>query len=295
MTRQRNHQTGLGWLLVVGWVLLCCTQAHADKPTKATKGWVFNDENAPFRISGSVEAGFTAIPSHTIQLGKNGTNFDYVGEGAQNNLFLFLRLSGEVTLFKRHTLMFLYQPLNVQSQTVLRNELKQDTATFDQGEALDLRYGFDFYRVSYLFDIFPEKNRELSFGLSFQLRNATIVFTNVQGTKRSYRNDVGIVPILKSRGYFLFANRLSFGFEIDGFYAPISILNGSTNEVTGAILDASLRIGYRIHPHADLYFNVRYIGGGGVGTDSTPDEPGADGYVANWLHTFSFSLGIAIR
>lgn len=272
------------------------------KPTKAKtapkaspkKAWAFNAPKAPVWFSATAEVGFTGVLSHTIQLGKNQTLFDYTTEGAQNNLYLYLRLSAEVTLFRHHTIMFLYQPLDIRTQTVLGKELKQDTAQFDAGENLDLRYGFDFYRVSYMYDIFAAKDMELSFGISFQLRNATILFTNVQGTKRTYRNDVGLVPILKSRGYFLLPGRFSIGYEVDGFYAPISVLNGSTNEVVGAILDASLRVGYRIHPHVDLFFNIRYIGGGGVG-QGTPDEPGSDGYLLNWLHTLNFSLGATLR
>ncbi|TNE43218.1 MAG: hypothetical protein EP343_33975 [Deltaproteobacteria bacterium] len=269
--------------------------AAPAKPAKKPKPWVLNHPDNPVWLSASVEAGFLAIIDHKIQLGQQGSVFDYIRDGGQDNLFLFLRLSADVTLFKQHTLVFLYQPFDIRSQTILREQLRQDMATFEQGDAVNFRYGFDFYRVSYVYDIFPAKDMELSFGLSLQIRNATIVFSNVSGTKRSYRNDIGPVPIIKTRGYFSLPHRVWIGFEIDGFYAPISILNGSDSEVVGAILDASVRVGYKIHPMMDLYLNIRYIGGGGVGTSTKPAEPGSDGFVENWLHTMSFSLGVALR
>lgn len=52
-----------------------------------------------------------------------------------------------------------------------------------------------------------------------------------------------------------------WGTEIDGIYAPISGVNGSSSEVTGALLDASLRVGY----------------------------------TKNWLHFITVSLGVDFR
>ena len=283
-----------GWILAGIWFgFLLAIPVHAQ--SKKAAGWNWNSPDSLVWFSASAEAGFLAIVNHTVQFGKGSTNFDYVANGGQDNLFFFWRLSADVTLNKRHTLTFLYQPLDLRTQTVLGAELKQDMATFPKGDALNLRYGFDFYRLSYTYDLFPEKERELSFGVTLQLRNATIVFSNVSGTRRSYRNDVGPVPLLKARGYFPVANRFWFGFEVDGFYAPIRFLNGGTTDVEGAFVDASVRIGYRLMKTLDLFLNIRYLGGGGQGTSGSTTEPGADGYVANWIHGLSISLGAAIR
>ena len=254
-----------------------------------------NDPRSPFQFTLALEAGFTGIADHVVQFGKSGTEFNYVKDGGQDNLYLFLRLSFEMMIQKRHHFVFLYQPLDIRTQTILRDRLVQDQATFEAGEAVDFRYGFDFYRISYLYDFLETPKHELSFGLSLRIRNATIVFSNVSGTKRSYRNDVGPVPILKSRGNFSLPHQLFFGFEVDGFYAPIAYLNGSNSDVEGAILDASLRFGRRVLPLMDLYFNIRYLGGGGVGTSSNANEPNTDGYTLNWLHTFIFSLGVRVH
>ena len=154
------------------------------------------------------------------------------------------------------------------------------------------RYGFPFYRLSWDFDVLPERDTLLAFGLGLQLRNATIEFESLDGERYRSRNDVGPVPLLRARGRFPVANRFFFAFEIDGFYAPISVLNGSDTEVQGAILDASLRFGWRFMDHADAFLNVRYLAGGASGAgDPTPTS---DGVQSNWLHFLVVSLGATI-
>lgn len=287
---------GLGLLLLwPRWV-----EASTPSSRPSSRHWniweiQLNRPGSAFRLGATIETGFLGVLSHTIRFGKGGSTFDYVKDGSQNVLFPFLRFGAEVTLFQRHSLIFLYQPLDLQTQTVLGEDLVQDVATFNKGEVLDLRYGFDFYRLSYLYDLLASPRHELSIGLSLQIRNATIVFSTVDGSKRSFRNDLGPVPILKSRGRFSLPYGLWLGFEIDGFYAPVSYLNGSDNEVVGAIVDASLRIGKSIAPFFDVFLNARYVGGGAVGTEQRPSEPGSDGQVENWIHLFSVSLGFSLR
>jgi hypothetical protein len=70
----------------------------------------------------------------------------------------------------------------------------------------------------------------------------------------------------------------------------VSYLNGSTNEVVGAILDASLRQGIQINGPVKAFLNVRYLGGGAVGTSENDPGPG-DGYVRNWLNFLTVSTG----
>lgn len=85
-----------------------------------------------------------------------------------------------------------------------------------------------------------------------------------------------------------------WGLEVDGFYAPVSYLNGDDNEVIGSILDASGRVGVLLDHGTDAFLNLRYIGGGAEGIDDDSTGPG-DGYTSNWLHFVSLSLGIGLR
>jgi hypothetical protein len=100
------------------------------------------------------------------------------------------------------------------------------------------------------------------------------------------------VPLLRVNGRFQFLERWYWGWQVDGFYAPISLLNGSDTEVEGAIVDASLRIGARFVPHLDTFVNIRYLGGGAKGQgDATATS---DGWQSNWLHFLTISLGVTL-
>jgi hypothetical protein len=100
---------------------------------------------------------------------------------------------------------------------------------------------------------------------------------------------VGLVPALKIKSRANLGERFFTELEADGIYAPISYLNGSDNEVVGAILDASLRAGVKFDQPVKAYFNLRYLGGGAV-CGSDVDGPG-DGYIRNWLNFLTVTAG----
>jgi hypothetical protein len=104
--------------------------------------------------------------------------------------------------------------------------------------------------------------------------------------------DVGLVPALKARVNYQINESFWLGTELDGIYAPVSYLNGDDNDVTGAILDASVRVGYTHNRVYTMFLNLRYLGGGAEG-QSDNYEPPSDGYVKNWLHFFTLSIGVA--
>lgn len=250
-------------------------------------------EDTPwYRIKAQAELGVLAVLSHKVQFGKDGTYFNYVRRGGQDNLFFFTRFSAELNILERHSVVFLYQPLDLTTRAQLERELRVDDTRFPQGTGVSFRYGFPFYRASYMYDVLPDARQELSFGVSGQIRNATIEFTEINGTRfKSYRN-IGFVPLLKARGSYTWPGGEFAGFEIDGVYAPIRGVNGSDNEVTGALLDASIRAGVAWRDHSRLFVNLRYFGGGATG-QSDP-EAFTDGYNKNWLHVLTLSLGAEI-
>lgn len=240
------------------------------------------------------ELGFLIVASHIIQLSNDGTRFDYRSEGGQDVLFPFFRLSTDLKFKGRHTVVFLYQPLKLTGETVLTEDTTFDGIVFPEGTPLNSTYGFPFWRISYLYDFLRRRGDEVSIGFSLQIRDATITFTSADGTLRADRRDVGPVPTLKFRGRWGFENGVWWGTEIDGMYAPVSVINGSDEEITGAILDASLRVGYDFTDRVAGFFNLRYLGGGAVGTESNPNAP-SDGYTKNWLHFITVSLGVEFQ
>ncbi len=275
-------------------MLLTVSALLATSPASAS---FLNDPENRFEVRVGTEMGFIGVTRHTIQFGRNATKFDYVGEGGQNILFPFRRMSAELHLKPRHTVTFLIQPLDVRTEAYLENPLLVDTDTFPAGTPMDLRYGFDFYRVSWQYDLWPEPERELAFGASLQVRDASISFSSKDGSRSRVYQDVGPVPILRFRTRVPVGERGWLGSEIDGFYAQGKVITGSTNiepSFRGAILDASLRYGLSLNESVDGFINARYLGGGASGQQKVPENRG-DGYTDNWLGTLSLAVGFYLR
>ena len=240
------------------------------------------------------EVGFVAPLAHSIQFGTDGTYFDYVKEGGQDVLFPFVRLSADVDVKKRNTFVLLYQPLELFTQVTTERDVTWDGVVFPAGTPVDLRYGFSFWRGSWMYDLKPGPEREISLGGSLQIRNANLEATSADGTLRSVNRDVGPVPTIKTRMRFPTKNEGWFGAEVDAAWAPIRYINGSDSDVEGALVDGSLRLGTELRPGLDGVVNLRYLGGGAVGTSSDSTPPG-DGYNKNWLHTMTLTVGFDVR
>ena len=263
----------------------------------ASHKWQLNPPERKWRVRLNPELGFVGPVFHTIQLSQDGTKFDYLEEGGQDNLFLYARLQAEFEFFERLNIVFLYQPLDIRTKVALQNDHRFNGTDYPAGTPLDLRYGFSFYRLSIYYDFFRQPDRELGIGLSAQIRNATIDFTSADGTKRTSTRDIGFVPIIKLRGRYTFAKGFFLATEIDGFYAQGKGVVGRTNVEAGfkgLIVDASVRAGFYAAPVGDIYLNIRYIGGGAEGTSESSPPP-SDGYTSNWLHTIALSLGFILR
>ena len=240
------------------------------------------------------EQGFVAVLDHAIQFDQDGTRFDYVADGGQDVLFPIRRFTADIDIRGPHSVVLLYQPIDIRTVDTVDSDLVVNDGTFSAGTTVAFRYGFDFYRVSWLYDFARDPGRELAAGISFQIRNAVIAFQALDGSLLRVTRDVGPVPILKLRGRVPVGRRLWAGAEVDGFYADGRYITGTGNDFVGAILDASLRVGAELSPAASGYLNLRYIGGGARGIDESYPGHG-DGYTDNWLHTLGVALGLTLR
>lgn len=248
-------------------------------------------EKKDIRLSANAELGFVGVLGNKIQFSQNGTYINYVQDGAQDNLFPVSRLSLELSVNQKHYYTFLYQPLRLESTALLYRDLVIDNLTFPAGTGVNFLYDFPFFRFSYMKEVMPNNEKwDLQLGASLQLRNATISFESTDGSLFRSRRDVGPVPILKMRTRYTANEKTFTEFEADGFYAPVSYLNGSDDEVIGAILDASIRQGLRINNEVSAFLNLRYLGGGAVGQTDIDNDPG-DGYTKNWLHFTTVTIG----
>jgi hypothetical protein len=250
------------------------------------------------------EEGYLGILYHHYQVGADGTDFDFVSQGGQDVLFPYQRYSIDVVLGGHHRLTFLYQPLTLDTRTVVdRNDsgtgdLVVDGTAFPAGTPLDITYGFDFWRMSYLYDFSINPDTILGFGASLQIRNASIVFSAVDGSARTVSQNIGPVPVLKMRLAHWFSPLFGLDFEGDGFYASSAIFNGSTRPFTGWVWDASLSARSRLGSAIEAFLTVRSIGGGASGTSSTSyvsaTTASAGTLTYNALATIAVTLGATV-
>ena len=245
------------------------------------------------KLNANLEYGFLGVLDHKIQFSQNNTYFDYVKDGGQRVLFPVAKLTANLEFNKEHSIVFLYQPLGIETQNTLEKDIMQDNVNFSKGTPMRFLYDFPFFRASYLYDFNKDHFDELALGLSLQIRNANIEFESLDGSKLVSKKNIGPVPAIKFRSRNKLGESFWFGSEIDGFYAPIKYLNGSNNDVVGAILDANFKLGANLSEKYYPYINLRYIGGGGVGTSSEKYNLG-DGYSNNWLHFMLVTLGMNI-
>jgi hypothetical protein len=252
-------------------------------------------DTSKFKFRAVSEIGFASVLAHHVQFGQNGTYFDYVKDGGQDVLFPILRFSLEMDVNKRNTFILLYQPLRIESQAFLRTDAVFNDITFPALTGIKCLYNFPFYRFSYLRELMPDNEKyKFAIGGTLQIRNATISFESTDGSRFTTNGGVGPVPALKIRGRAQLNNCFYAELEADGIYAPVSYLNGSDNEIVGAILDASMRMGAQINESGRLFLNLRYLGGGATGTDTGDVWPG-DGYVKNWLNFLTVSTGFVYQ
>lgn len=294
------------WIVRLAFLFIFLAAALA--PVSAQQG---GSDRKPFvQVIPHFEYGYLGVLSHVYRAGEGetpgngGTLFNFVTMGGQDILFPYQRYSVDVLLGARNRVTLLYQPLTLNTRTVVgRNDpapsdIYIDDATFTVGTPLDITYGFDFWRVSWLYDFARSPNTILGAGISLQLRNASISFTSVDGTERTVSQNIGPVPILKARAAHWFSPHVGLDFEADGFYASSAIFNGSGRPFEGWIWDAALSAKTRFAPNASAFLTVRSIGGGANGENAytyVSATTSANAKTYNALATFAVSLGVSVE
>jgi hypothetical protein len=270
------------------------------------------EDAEPFiQVIPRAEIGFVAVLRHVYQSGDDAgsTRFDFVTQGGQDILFPYQRYAADVVLAGRHRVTLLYQPLTLNTRSVVdRNgsngglPVEIDETVFPVGTDLDLTYGFDFWRTSYLYDFAKSPDTILGAGISLQIRNASIVFSGVDPAGNpilTSQQNVGPVPILKVRAAHQFSPFFDLDFEADGFYASSAFFNGSANPFKGWVWDAALTAKTHFTPAAAAFLVIRSIGGGAEGNNAydytswTTSTPGS--YTYNELATLAVSLGFTLE
>ena len=260
---------------------------------------LINEEKSPVQFFVEYETGFLDVISHTIQIGENGTLFNYVTQGGQDILFPVERIQVGAVINKRHRVTLLYQPFEINTVVPFEGTVTVDGKDFTD-TAMELKYSFPFWRVSYGYDVLKEEDITLAVGAALQIRNASIVFKEVNGDNVSVSQNVGPVPALYIYARWESPYNINLTADITGLYASSAIINGANFEFEGSILDASLRAGYNLKNNIEIYTNFRFLGGTSKGTSSYDGSAwsvaSTDGrYGENNLATFSTTIGLTIR
>lgn len=263
---------------------------------------LINKDDSPLQVFLEAELGTVKINYHTLLNGDEdlgtGTTFDLVNQGGQEILFPFQRFTAGFELKNQHRISFLYQPLELNTKVVFREDVVVNNVTFASGTAMEIKYGFPFYRITYGYDLYPQENLDLVLGGALQLRNASIVFQDLSGNAMTVSQNLGPVPAIHFLARYHFESGLYVMTDITGLYASSAIINGADFEFEGSILDASLRAGWTLKPQIDLFMNLRFLGGSAAGVsqyESTQWSTSQERATANYLATTAFTLGATLR
>lgn len=262
-------------------------------------------DSFPIKLVPRFDIGYAAVLVHEYQSGSDGTKFNYLTQGGQDTLFPYQRFTVDAFVGQQNIISLLYQPLTLNTRTVADrnksnggNPVVIDGVSFAPGTPMDLTYGFDFWRASYLFDFDPSPKTILAFGASLQVRNASIVFTSGDGTKRVVQQNIGPVPILKTRWAQWFTPYFGLDFELDGFYASSAFFNGSGRPFKGWIWDGALTAKTRFTESSTAFVALRSIGGGAEGTNAytyVSSTTSTGSFTWNNLATAALTVGVTLE
>lgn len=260
---------------------------------------LINETDSQIQFFADYESGFLSVLHHTIQIGTTGSNFNYVTQGGQDILFPFERFNVGAVINNRHRVSILYQPLELNTVVPFEGTIIIDKKNYTD-VPMELKYSFPFWRISYSYDLIEDSDIFVGIGASLQIRNASIVFKEVNGTDVSVSQNVGPVPALHIYSMWKTPFGLNLSSDITGLYASSSFINGASFEFEGSILDASLRAGYVLKNNIELFANVRFLGGTAKGSSNYSGSNWSvassdDRYTQNNLATLSATLGLSIR
>ena len=256
-----------------------------------------NPPDRPVQVFFELETGLFGVNSHTFQSGINGTNFDFVTQGGQAVLYPFERYNAGMEISGKHRIALLYQPLTVNTDVTFREDVMIDSVTFSAGTPMELKYGFPFYRITYTYFFTNNDRWKIGAGGALQVRNASIVFKEINGEQMTVNQNVGPVPSINLYGKYTANSGMYISIDATGLYASSAIINGASFEFEGSILDASLRTGYPLLAGLDVFANIRFLGGTSKGTSGYTDRTWSESrqlYGTNYLATTAFTLGLSI-
>lgn len=257
---------------------------------------LINKKESAFKINAEAEIGFISILHHTLQNGKNSTNFDYREKGGQDILFPYNRYQVGLK-YKKNIFYLLYQPLEVVTNVTFKENVKIDNTTFNSGTPMELTYSFPYWRLTYLYNFSNNLNTTIAFGGSIQIRNASIKFKEISGNNLTVSQNVGPVPAISLFLDKKFHSGLTLTYDLTGSYASSSFINGASYDFKGSLLDTSIKLGFELKNNINWFIGVRFIGGSATGNSENINgtwTESSSSYTDNKLATFTLMTGVKL-
>jgi hypothetical protein len=199
-----------------------------------------------------------------------GTRFDFtsLGRGPAWNY----RIDGVWRVGERSQIRALYAPLSLRVTGVLGSNVSFQDQVFSGSAQTEGLYRFNSYRLTYRYRLTQSERLSLWLGFTGKIRDAEIRLT--QGSISASRDNVGFVPLLHLYTTYFFSNSFRVVLEADALAAP-----------QGRAEDVALLLGWRVHPHGELFLGYRTVEGGADG--------GGKVYNFAWLHYAVLGVGVS--
>lgn len=161
----------------------------------------------------------------------------------------YLRVRAGYTIKDRHTISILYAPLKVKSSGISDMQINFNGVSFPPGSDLDAVYKFNSYRITYRYDIVKRPKFEFGLGFTAKIRDADITLSD--GGTSSSKLNVGFVPIINFRLYWVIHEKIGLLFDGDALAAP-----------QGRAEDVQLAATYKLNDYFMFRLGYRLLEGG---------------------------------
>lgn len=225
------------------------------------------------------ETGALYVVQNDQRYGANGTFYTRSTVAQDRNLIAVQRVSAEARFADRHTVIFLYAPLDVSTRVTLDAPFTFRDTTFSAGRPVVHRYLFDGIRATYLYRFFENTSLKFDGGATLGVRNAEVSMLEASGDRFAAERDIGPVPALRGRLRYDAPNGLYALYDMDWLYTP----NGLTGGVRGGVVDTALTFGLPLQRGLDAFLRLRYLAGGAEVTSRD---------IFNWGQFVSATAGI---
>jgi len=192
-----------------------------------------------------IETGFVGAGYNDVRIpGDQGTKFSLTDDLMSASSF-FYRIRAGYRIRDRHNISLLFAPLSVKSDGFVPYDISFAGEVFPADSALDAKYKFNSYRLTYRYDIVVTKKVEFGLGFTANIRDASISLKAPGYYAR--KSNVGFVPIINFRLLLNMDERLSLLLDGDALAAP----QGRAEDIQFAAQykiddNMKLRIGYRL-------------------------------------------------